>query len=64
MNNADKARLYAESRRVLAPGGRLALWDTGAGGPLHLRAGVVATHRDSRHVVAQRTDLGGHLCRS
>jgi SAM-dependent methyltransferase len=27
MNVADKARLYAEARRVLAPGGRLALWD-------------------------------------
>lgn len=27
MNVADKARLYAEARRVLTPGGRLALWD-------------------------------------
>lgn len=27
MNVADKARLYAEARRVLVPGGRLALWD-------------------------------------
>ncbi len=38
MNVADKHRLYAEARRVLAPGGRLALWDVTAGptGPLHL----------------------------
>jgi sarcosine/dimethylglycine N-methyltransferase len=37
MNIADKRRLYAETRRVLAPGGRLAIWDVtaGAGGPLH-----------------------------
>jgi SAM-dependent methyltransferase len=38
MNISDKARLYAEARRVLAPGGRLALWDVTAGsaGPLRL----------------------------
>jgi SAM-dependent methyltransferase len=38
MNIADKGRLYAEARRVLAPGGRLALWDVtaGSGGPLHV----------------------------
>jgi sarcosine/dimethylglycine N-methyltransferase len=38
MNVEDKRRLYAEARRVLVPGGRLALWDVtaGPGGPLHL----------------------------
>jgi sarcosine/dimethylglycine N-methyltransferase len=38
MNIADKRQLYAEARRVLAPGGRLALWDVtaGFGGPLRL----------------------------
>jgi len=37
MNIADKHRLYSEARRVLAPGGRLALWDVTAGSaePLH-----------------------------
>ena len=32
MNVADKALLYVEARRVLAVGGRLALWDIAAGG--------------------------------
>jgi SAM-dependent methyltransferase len=31
MNIADKSRLYGEARRVLRPGGRLALWDATAG---------------------------------
>jgi sarcosine/dimethylglycine N-methyltransferase len=32
MNVADKARLYQEARRVLAGGGRLAMWDITSGG--------------------------------
>ena len=37
MNVADKARLYAETRRVLRPGGRLAMHEivAGPGGSLH-----------------------------
>jgi ubiquinone/menaquinone biosynthesis C-methylase UbiE len=31
MNVADKSRLYAEARRVLVTGGRLAIWDITAG---------------------------------
>jgi sarcosine/dimethylglycine N-methyltransferase len=31
MNVADKTRLYAEARRVLVSGGRLAIWDIVAG---------------------------------
>jgi ubiquinone/menaquinone biosynthesis C-methylase UbiE len=32
MNVADKTRLYKEARRVLADGGRLAMWDITSGG--------------------------------
>ena len=53
MNIADKHRLYAETRRVLAPGGRLALWDVtaGPGGPLHLPV-PWATSPEQSHLVA------------
>jgi SAM-dependent methyltransferase len=52
MNIADKRRLYAEARRVLAPGGRLALWDVtaGSGGPLHLPV-PWATSAEQSHLV-------------
>ncbi|WP_053227660.1 class I SAM-dependent methyltransferase [Solirubrobacter soli] len=52
MNIADKHRLYAEARRVLAPGGRLALWDVtaGPGGPIHLPV-PWATAPEQSHLV-------------
>jgi sarcosine/dimethylglycine N-methyltransferase len=52
MNIADKRRLYAEARRVLAPGGRLALWDVtaGSGGALHLPV-PWATSPEQSHLV-------------
>jgi sarcosine/dimethylglycine N-methyltransferase len=53
MNIADKHRLYAEARRVLAPTGRLALWDVtaGPGGPLHLPV-PWATSAERSHLVS------------
>jgi SAM-dependent methyltransferase len=56
MNIADKRRLYAEARRVLAPGGRLALWDVtaGSGGPLRLPVPWAVSPEQSHLVTPER----------
>jgi SAM-dependent methyltransferase len=52
MNVADKARLYAEARRVLVTGGRLAIWDITAGEPGELSYPLPWADRPDRsHVV-------------
>src|SRR4051794_29879360 len=56
MNIADKRRLYAEARRVLVPGGRLALWDATAGsrGPIHLPVPWAISPEQSHLVTPER----------
>jgi len=56
MNIADKHRLYSEARRVLAPGGRLALWDVTAGSaePLHLPVPWASSPQQSHLVTPAR----------
>jgi sarcosine/dimethylglycine N-methyltransferase len=56
MNIADKHRLYAEARRVLAPGGRLALWDVtaGSGGPVRLPVPWASSPEQSHLVTPER----------
>ena len=56
MNIADKQRLYAEARRVLVPGGRLALWDVtaGRGGPLRLPVPWATSPEQSHLVTPER----------
>jgi ubiquinone/menaquinone biosynthesis C-methylase UbiE len=52
MNIADKERLYSEARRVLAPGGRLVIWDVTAGSNGPLRFPVPwATSPEQSHLV-------------
>ena len=52
MNVPDKSRLYAEARRVLMPGGRLALWDATAGSKQPIRFPVPwATEPGDSHLI-------------
>jgi sarcosine/dimethylglycine N-methyltransferase len=57
MNVADKARLYAEARRVLVTGGRLAIWDIVAGEPGPLDYPLPWADRPERSHLVPATDL-------
>jgi sarcosine/dimethylglycine N-methyltransferase len=53
MNVADKARVYAEARRVLVPGGRLAHWDIVSGTPGDLGYPLPwANRQDTSHLAS------------
>jgi sarcosine/dimethylglycine N-methyltransferase len=52
MNVADKSRLYAEARRVLRDGGRIAIWDITSGGRGELEYPLPwADHLEYSHLV-------------
>ena len=57
MNVPDKAALYAEARRVLRPGGRLALWDATAGTPGELSYPLPWADRPDRSHLVSATEL-------
>jgi hypothetical protein len=46
MNVADKARVYAEARRVLVPGGRLAHWNDLTESTAALMQAVISSHAE------------------
>lgn len=57
MNVGDKARLYSEARRVLAAGGRLAMWDITIGGHGELRYPLPWADHPARSQLATPDEL-------